>query len=437
MRKSFIIMLILMMVVAMIPSAIADQHDEGLTTVEVVMEIGSTAYTINGTQSTMDVAPYIEAGRTMVPVSFVARSFGLTSDFGPVDGLTEWVTFENEDLLIEIEIGSFDITVTEGGVTRTETSDVAARIDNGRTYMPLRAVGEILGAEFDWGPKDAATEWVSFTLGVSAPVDPVDPGELQTIAIELVADGFTSPLAYVSPNDGTGRMFVVDQIGLIRIVDADGNVLDENFLDIRDRMVSLQTGFDERGLLGLAFHPNFSSNGRFFVHYSAPLRPGGPEGWNHTAVISEFMVTGMNGNMADAASERIILQVDQPQANHNGGYIMFGSDGYLYIPFGDGGGSNDTGTGHPAIGNGQDITTLLGSILRIDVDQGDPYGIPSDNPFVGQEGRDEIFAYGFRNPYRSSFDAMGSNELFAADVGQAFMGRSQYCHKWWKLWLEP
>ena len=330
MRKTLIIMLSFMMVFAMMPQAAADQHNEGLTTVEVIMEIGSTAYTVNGVPHTMDVAPYIEVGRTMVPVSFVARSFGLTSDFGPVDGLTEWVTFENEDLLIEIEIGSFDITVTEGGVSRTEVSDVAARIDNGRTYMPLRAVGEILGAEFDWGPRDAATEWVNFSLSVAGPVD---PGELQAVAIELVADGFTSPLAYVPPNDGTGRMFVVDQIGLIRIVDANGNVMDENFIDLRDRLVTLRTGFDERGLLGLAFHPNFSSNGRFFVHYSAPLRPGGPEGWNHTAVISEFTVTEPDGNTADAASERILLQIDQPQFNHNGGHIMFGPDGYLLHSF--------------------------------------------------------------------------------------------------------
>ena len=174
MRKPLILMLSFMMILAMIPVAVADQHED-LTVVEVVMEIGSTAYTTSGTPGTMDVAPYIEAGRTMVPVSFVARSFGLTSDFGPVDGLTEWVTFENENLLIEIEIGSFDITVTEGGILRTETSDVAARIDNGRTYMPLRAVGEILGAEFDWGPRDAATEWVSFTLGVPDPAPDPDP----------------------------------------------------------------------------------------------------------------------------------------------------------------------------------------------------------------------------------------------------------------------
>jgi plastocyanin len=214
MRKFFIAVLTLMMVVAMIPVAFAEQHEDP-TAVEVVMEIGSTSYTINGTTSTMDVAPYIEVGRTMVPVSFVARSFGLTSDFGPVDGLTEWVTFENENLLIEIEIGSFDITVTEGGVSRTEVADVAARIDNGRTYMPLRAVGEILGAEFDWGPKDAATEWVSFTLGVTdpapdpdppAPVDPdpadptdPDPAEPTEVAVNMQNFSYSPGTITVAP----------------------------------------------------------------------------------------------------------------------------------------------------------------------------------------------------------------------------------------------
>ncbi len=241
----------------------------------------------------------------------------------------------------------------------------------------------------------------------------------EEIALELLADGFTTPVEFVSSYDGTGRMFLVDQIGVVKIINNQGEVLEDNFLDLRNRMVELSPNFDEKGLLGLAFHPDFKENGRFFVHYSAPPREEIPEDWNHTAVVSEFRVNESNANVADHESERIILQVNQPQFNHNGGHIKFGPDGYLYIPLGDGGGASDVGLGHPPLGNGQDITTLLGSILRIDIDTGDPYGIPSDNPFVGRGGRDEIFAYGLRNPYHISFDAKGNRELFAADVGQA------------------
>jgi glucose/arabinose dehydrogenase len=189
--------------------------------------------------------------------------------------------------------------------------------------------------------------------------------------------------------------------------------------------------FDERGVLGLAFHPGYAGNGRFFVYYSAPLRAGAPAGYDHTARVSEFRVSATNANRADPASERIVLQEDKPQFNHNGGTLLFGpSDGYLYISFGDGGGADDVGLGHVedwyltnAGGNGQDIqNNLLGNILRIDVDHGDPYAIPADNPFAGMpgcaDGCDEIWAYGFRNPYRMSFDPGGSRDLFVGDAGQ-------------------
>jgi glucose/arabinose dehydrogenase len=198
----------------------------------------------------------------------------------------------------------------------------------------------------------------------------------------------------------------------------DGTVADQPFLDLRSRMVALNPGYDERGLLGMAFHPNYSQNGRFFVYYSAPLRSGGLTGWNHTSHISEFRVMAGNPDKADETSERVVLQVDEPQANHNGGQIRFGPDGYLYIPLGDGGGANDVGLGHSTIGNGQDINTFLGKILRIDVDGGQPYVIPPDNPFVGRDGADEIYALGLRNPFQISFDIDGTHQLFAGDAGQ-------------------
>jgi glucose/arabinose dehydrogenase len=249
--------------------------------------------------------------------------------------------------------------------------------------------------------------------------EPSPPVFEPLIALAPVAQGLAAPLALMSSGDGSSRLFVVDQTGQIYVLASDRDLLDEPFLDVSDRMVGLSTRYDERGLLGLAFHPHFGENGRFYVYYSAPLRGGAPSGWDHTSHLSEFAVSEDDPNMADPDSERILLQVDQPQGNHDGGQIAFGPDGYLYVPLGDGGGANDTGIGHtPGLGNGQDTSVLLGSILRIDVDGGDPYGIPADNPFEGQEGREEIFAYGFRNPYRIAFDAGGDRRLFVGDVGQ-------------------
>jgi glucose/arabinose dehydrogenase len=261
---------------------------------------------------------------------------------------------------------------------------------------------------------------VGLASTVKAQSDLEDPF---TIGVELIADGLTSPVALVAPPDDSGRLFIVDQIGLIRILSAEGELLEQPFLDVRDRIVTLNPFFDERGLLGLAFHPAYAVNGRFFVYYSAPLREEGPEGWNHTSHISQFHVSA-DANAADMDSEQILLQVDQPQFNHDGGTLAFSpNDGYLYISLGDGGGAHDVGLGHtPELGNGQDITNLLGNILRIDVDGATPYAIPPDNPFAAtpgcDDGCDEIFAYGFRNPYRFSFDMGGRHELFAGDAGQ-------------------
>lgn len=238
------------------------------------------------------------------------------------------------------------------------------------------------------------------------------------IGLELIADNLTAPIGLISPADGSGRLFIADQIGLVKIINASGQVLEEPFLDIRSKMVVLRTRFDERGLLGLAFHPNFMQNGRFFVYYSAPLRPIAPANWDHTSIVSEFNVLQNDQNKANESSERVLLRIDEPQFNHNAGQITFGPDGYLYIPLGDGGNANDFGIGHPPPGNGQNTSTLLGKILRIDVDNGTPYGIPPDNPFVGRDGLDEIFAYGFRNPFRIAFDAGGNHSLFVSDAGQ-------------------
>ena len=251
-------------------------------------------------------------------------------------------------------------------------------------------------------------------------VDTMQDPPIHRVALMPVADGLTAPMGFVSAGDE--RMFILDQIGLIRIMKPNGTVVDEPFLDIRDRIVQLSPRYDERGLLGLAFHPNFAEKGRLYVLYSAPLRSGAPEGWNCANRVSEFMVYEDNPDQVNMSSERILLEIDKPQMNHNGGSIVFGPDGYLYIPLGDGGGANDVGLGHAPDGNGQNTSTLLGKILRIDVDsQGDdmPYGIPADNPFLGKEGfLPEIWAYGFRNPWMITFDKGGDHGLYVSDAGQ-------------------
>jgi glucose/arabinose dehydrogenase len=244
-----------------------------------------------------------------------------------------------------------------------------------------------------------------------------------SVGVELVADGLTSPVSFAAPNDGTKRRFIVEQIGRIRILMPDGTLLPQPFLDIQEKIVPLVDLFDERGLLGLAFHPDYKTNGRFFVYYSAPMRRNTDRRMrllgNHTAHLSEFKVSKNDPNQANPISERILLQVDQPQFNHNGGSVIFGPDGYLYLSLGDGGFANDKTMLHAPDGNGQDLSSHLGKILRIDVDKGDPYAIPPDNPFVGKAGiREEIYAYGFRNPWRISFDSGGQLGLIAADVQQ-------------------
>ena len=241
------------------------------------------------------------------------------------------------------------------------------------------------------------------------------------VGLELVADGFTSPVALLDPGDGSWRLFVVDQTGVIWIV-ARGERIETPFLDLRERLVELNSFYDERGLLGLAFHPDFAANGRFYVSYSAPLREGlSAEKWDHTTHISEFRVSREDPDRADPNSERVLLAIDKPGYNYEGGHIAFGPDGYLYIATGDSVRDPATEAGRYA----QDTSSFLGKILRLDVDgaadSGQNYMIPPDNPFASGGGRPEIFAYGFRNPYRFSFDVQGSgaSRLFVADVGQA------------------
>jgi glucose/arabinose dehydrogenase len=227
---------------------------------------------------------------------------------------------------------------------------------------------------------------------------PTFPLPESTLTFDLVevATGLNMPLAAVSAGDSSGRMFIVEREGRVRVLKS-GVLLPTPFLDISSQ-VSTE---GEMGMLGIAFHPEFETNGRFFIAYSA---------LTGTTVLSEFSVS-LNPDLADAASEREILRVDQPHYFHKGGQLAFGPDGYLYASFGDGGFSGDP------LDNGRNLGTLLGKIVRIDI-SAMPYAVPPDNPYVGVTGAlPEIWASGFRNPWRFSFDRV-TNELFAADVGE-------------------
>jgi len=213
---------------------------------------------------------------------------------------------------------------------------------------------------------------------------------------QLVAAGFRNPLDLQSAPGDHERLYVVEQGGRIRVVRG-GQVAATPFLDIGSRISS----GGERGLLGLAFHPQFATSRRFFVNYTDP---------DGDTRIAEFRAT--SSDQADAQSERLLLAVDQPFANHNGGGLAFGNDGMLYVALGDGGSGGDP------LGNGQDLSTPLGKLLRIDVDRGSPFAVPSDNPFVSRPGAfPAVWAYGLRNPFRFSVDR-STGDLYIGDVGQ-------------------
>jgi glucose/arabinose dehydrogenase len=241
------------------------------------------------------------------------------------------------------------------------------------------------------------------------------------IKLEKVITGINTPLAMVQP-PGDSRMFIVEQNGRIRILD-NGKLAPNPFLDIRSKIKPLFHDFDERGLLGLAFHPKFKENGKFYVAYSAHLDYQSDLGqmlwYDHSNVVEEYTVSASDRNAADPSSARRIMSNSWPQFNHNGHWIAFGPDGMLYISTGDGGYANDWGIGHNVTtGNGQDKTSLNGKMLRIDV-RSEPYAVPKDNPYVGNsEYAPEIWAMGLRNPWRCSFDMGGKHELICGDVGQ-------------------
>jgi len=272
---------------------------------------------------------------------------------------------------------------------------------------------------------------VTVTVKTEPIADPIPaPIVKGDIAIELqpVVDGLVAPLGLAAPDDGTKRMFVYDQAGLVWVVVHGSEKLPAPLLDVSSRLVSFGN-YDERGLLGLATHPDFAHHPLIYTFTSEPndgpadfvtqMPPGVMN--NHQSVIAEWRVDANDPNRIDPTSRREVLRIDEPQPNHNGGTLRFGPDGYLYIALGDGGRANDVADGHMPGGNAQSLQQVHGKLLRIDVDGADApngrYGIPLDNPFVGLDAIGEIYAFGLRNPFTYSFDRL-TGDLYLGDAGQ-------------------
>ncbi|NJD58070.1 MAG: PQQ-dependent sugar dehydrogenase [Anaerolineae bacterium] len=246
----------------------------------------------------------------------------------------------------------------------------------------------------------SSTLTVTLPIPTSTPVTVVELPDPSGYSWQVVVDGLDNPEGLVNAGDGLGRLFIVEQTGLIRIF-IDGKLLPVPFLDLTQKVNCC----GEKGLLGLTFHPKFAENGYFYVDYTEKV------GSTIYTVVARYNVSADSPDQADPGSEIRILHIEQPFQNHKGGQLQFGPDGYLYVGMGDGGSEGD-----PLL-NGQSLQTLLGKILRIDVDHGEPYAVPSDNPFVDGGGLWEIWAYGLRNPWRFSFDKL-TGDLYIADVGQ-------------------
>lgn len=281
--------------------------------------------------------------------------------------------------------------------------------------------------------------------------DPIEKGSIR-IGLQQLATGLAAPNTAMPAGDGSGRLFIVDQPGQVRLI-KNGHLQATPFLDISDRLVDLgvfgshdENDYDERGLLGLAFHPGFADPhspgyGKLYTYSSEPYdptkttfttteAPPPDRTFDHQSVVSEWTVDFNHPDQVDSSSRRELMRIDEPQFNHNGGMLAFGPDGMLNISLGDGGGADDQNGqsffggptwGHGTGGNAQDIHDVHGSMLRIDPlghnSSNGQYGVPADNPFVGADGVDEIYAYGFRNPFRFSFDRQ-TGDMIVGDVGQ-------------------
>jgi glucose/arabinose dehydrogenase len=299
-----------------------------------------------------------------------------------------------------LRLASFTLFTALAACSQLPTSESPApTVEPGLTAAVTSTIAPTLSLALPTPSPVPPTEAPTLEAPTATPTSQINTAfpDPQAYTWERLMDGLERPVVIADPGDGSGRLFVVEQPGEI-LVYQDGVLLPEPFLDIRQKVGSQG---NEQGLLGLAFHPAYAQNGFFYINYTDI---------HGDTVIARFSVSGDDANRADASSEQQLMFVRQPFPNHNGGSVVFGPDGYLYLGLGDGGSAGDPQ------GNGQALNSVLGKILRIDVDSGDPYAIPAGNPFAGA-GAAEIWAYGLRNPWRFSFDRQ-TGDLYVADVGQ-------------------
>lgn len=393
------------------------------------------------------ITPTLQVGNHVLTAKATARS-GATAQSAPVTvTVSAPAAVPTVNITTPVNNSSFSgattLTVTAEATIQGGTIEMVEFFDNGAfldmahsapfAINPTLQIGtHVLTAKATAaGGATAVSSPVTVTITAAGtriqdPYPPIVKADT-TIELQTVLDGLVSPLGLAAPDDNSGRLFVFDQVGVIYAL-TNGNKMDSPLLDMRDRIVPLTPGYDERGLLGVATHPGFAQKQLVYTYSSEPTSRTADFPINDATatnncqgVVAEWKIDAANPNRVDPASRREIFRLDKPQFNHNGGTIHFGPDGMLYLAFGDGGAADDEGPGHAPGGNAQDLTRILGKVVRIDVDgrnsANGQYGVPTDNPFVGKDGLDEIYAYGFRNPYSWSFDRL-SGELYVGDVGQ-------------------
>jgi uncharacterized protein (TIGR03118 family) len=362
----------------------------------------------------------VQAAANVPPVVSITSPADGATFISPANVTIQATASDKDGTVTKVEF--FDGTSSLGSVT---TAPYA------KTVTLYAGTHALTAAATDNGGSTTTSAAVTVTVNTTPITNPIAAHIVKdniTIELQTIVDGLTAPLSLAVPDDGSKRMFVYDQVGLAWVVTKGSEKLPTPLLDVRSRLVT-QGNYDERGLLGLATHPDFANHPLVYTYTSEPIdgvadfvnvMPAGVTN-NCQSVIAEWRMDPNDPNRIDPASRREILRIDKPQSNHNGGTLRFGPDGFLYFSLGDGGQANDVANGHVPGGNAQNLQRIYGKILRIDVDgrnsANGKYGIPKDNPFVGQNAVQEIYAYGLRNPFTYSFDSL-TGDLYVGDAGQ-------------------